>query len=71
MRYVVLLRGVNVGGVTITMAALRELLEQRGYAEVRTVLASGNALVASDASGVDVKADVEAALRERFGYDAW
>ena len=39
MRYVILLRGVNVGGVTLKMAELRELLEARGYSEVRTVLA--------------------------------
>ena len=71
MRYVILLRGVNVGGVTVKMAELRALLEARGYAGVRTVLASGNALVTSDASGAEVKADVEAALRERFGYEAW
>ncbi|TPX00977.1 DUF1697 domain-containing protein, partial [Schumannella luteola] len=71
MRYVILLRGVNVGGVTVRMAELRELLEGLGYGEVTTVLASGNALVTSDASAARVKADVEAALRERFGYDAW
>ncbi len=71
MRYVILLRGVNVGGVSVKMAALREALEELGYAEVRTVLASGNALVTSDASAASVKADVEAALRTRFGYDAW
>src|SRR5690606_14919491 len=46
-------------------------LEARGYREVRTVLASGNVLVTSDASAPEVKADVEAALRERFGYEAW
>jgi len=71
VRYVILLRGVNVGGVKMRMAALRELLTERGYADVATVLASGNALVTSTASAVEVKADVEAALRERFGYDAW
>jgi uncharacterized protein (DUF1697 family) len=71
VRYVILLRGVNVGGVTVKMAELRELLESLGYGEVRTVLASGNALVTSEASADAVKADVEAALRERFGYDAW
>lgn len=71
MRYVILLRGVNVGGVTVKMAELRELLETRGYDEVRTVLASGNALVTSAASASAVKTDVEAGLRERFGYDAW
>jgi len=71
VRYVVLLRGVNVGGVTVKMAELRELLEGLGYDGVKTVLASGNVLVTSDASASVVKSEVEAALRERFGYDAW
>jgi uncharacterized protein (DUF1697 family) len=68
---VILLRGVNVGGVTVKMIELRELLETLGYRDVKTVLASGNALVTSEASAASVKAEVEAALRERFGYDAW
>jgi uncharacterized protein (DUF1697 family) len=71
VRYVILLRGVNVGGVTVKMAELRELLESLGYGEVRTVLASGNALVTSEAAATAVKADVETALRARFGYPAW
>jgi len=71
VRYVILLRGVNVGGVTVKMIELRELLETLGYRDVKTVLASGNALVTSEASAASVKAEVEAALRERFGYDAW
>ncbi|TXK19692.1 DUF1697 domain-containing protein [Homoserinibacter sp. GY 40078] len=71
MEYAVLLRGVNVGGVNLKMAELRELLEQRGYEGVRTVLASGNVLLDSAASASAVKDDVEAALRDRFGYPAW
>ena len=53
MRYVILLRGVNVGGVSVKMAELRELLAGLGYDEVKTVLASGNALATSDASASD------------------
>lgn len=66
----ILLRGVNVGGVTVKMAALRELLTELGYDDVKTVLASGNALASSTASGVEVKTQVEAALKKQFGYDA-
>lgn len=43
-RWVALLRGVNVGGVTIRSADLRALLEGLGHHHVRTVLASGNAV---------------------------
>ena len=71
-RYIALLRGVNVGGITIRSADLRELFESLGFDDVRTVLASGN--VAFDSGRTDaaaLKRDVERALGERFGYEAW
>jgi uncharacterized protein (DUF1697 family) len=44
-RFVVLLRGVNVGkGNRVPMAEFRRLLEAQGHAEVRTLLNSGNAV---------------------------
>lgn len=44
-RYVVLLRGVNVGkGNRVPMAAFRALLAEQGCTGVRTLLNSGNAL---------------------------
>jgi len=70
MRYVILLRGVNVGGVTVKMAELRDMLTGLGYDEVKTVLASGNALATATASADEVKSQVEGALKQRFGYDA-
>jgi uncharacterized protein (DUF1697 family) len=72
VRLVVLLRGVNVGGVTIRSADLRACVEALGFTGVRTVLASGNVVLdASDEPLPDAKARVEAGLVERFGYDAW
>lgn len=73
MRWVVLLRGVNVGGVTVRSAALSACLQQAGFTGVRSVLASGNvALEAEDgASAQDVRSRAEAALRATFGYEAW
>lgn len=70
-RYVVLLRGVNVGGVTVKMADLAQTVRGLGYDEVRTVLASGNVLLTSAEAADTVKRRMEAALRERFGYEAW
>jgi uncharacterized protein (DUF1697 family) len=75
-RFAALLRGVNVGGITIKSAELAELFRSLGFSAVRTVLASGNVLFETDAptgsSGVvALKARIEAGLRERFGYDAW
>ena len=50
MRYVALLRGVNVGGNTkVPMADWRKLLEGLGYSNVRTLLNSGNAVFTAPA----------------------
>ena len=47
-RYVVLLRGINVGGhKKISMADLRVLLTDLGYGDVRTHLQSGNAVLSA------------------------
>ncbi|MFI8594311.1 DUF1697 domain-containing protein [Microbacterium sp. NPDC078428] len=68
--WVVLLRGVNVGGVTVRSAELRDLLAGLGFAAARTYLASGNARVASDLDAAALRGLLEPALSERFGYDA-
>src|SRR4029450_13209032 len=47
-RYLVLLRGINVGGRNkLPMAALRELLESHGHTNVSTYIASGNVILSS------------------------
>jgi len=70
-RYVALLRGVNVGGVTIKMSDLAELVSGLGYSDVKTVLASGNVLFTSSDAAAGAKSALQAALRTRFGYEAW
>lgn len=71
-RWVVLLRGVNVGGVTIRSADLRACVEALGFTGVRTVLASGNVVVdATEEPLESAKRRVEEGLGERFGYEAW
>jgi uncharacterized protein (DUF1697 family) len=69
--YVALLRGVNVGGVTVRSAALADMARGMGLADVRTVLASGNLLFSADEPAKKLKNRVEGALRDTFGYDAW
>jgi uncharacterized protein (DUF1697 family) len=72
VRWVVLLRGVNVNGVTIRSAALSAALGSAGFTGVRSVLASGNVtLVAHSQDPSTVKTEVEHVLRAAFGYDAW
>jgi len=70
-RYAAFLRGVNVGGVNLKMAAVADALTAAGFTAVKTVLASGNVLLDSKASVKAVRTKAEAALRETFGYDAW
>ena len=42
-RYVALLRGINVGGKnSVPMARLRAVLEELGFTDVATYIASGN-----------------------------
>ncbi len=72
MKYVALLRGVNVGGINMKMADVRKTFQALGFDDVKTVLASGNVLFASErADRVEVKADIERALAHDFGYEAW
>ncbi|MDK1359340.1 DUF1697 domain-containing protein [Arthrobacter sp. zg-Y1219] len=69
--YAVLLRGVNVGGVTVRSADLRSTLAALPVSGVKTFLASGNVTLSSEAATDELKSMVEAALRADFGYDAW
>lgn len=70
-KWIALLRGVNVNGITIRSADLADLFRGLGFADVRTVLASGNVVFGTDADASTLKTTVEQALRDRFGYDAW
>jgi uncharacterized protein (DUF1697 family) len=72
--WVALLRGVNVGGIAVKSADLAEVFRSLGHDPVKTVLASGNVRFGADAAAAargTLKADIEEALRVRFGYDAW
>jgi uncharacterized protein (DUF1697 family) len=70
-RFVVLLRGVNVGkGNRLPMAEFRRLLEAKGCTEVRTLLNSGNAVFSGAARSAKAHAKtVQAALQESFGLN--
>jgi uncharacterized protein (DUF1697 family) len=69
-RLVVLLRGINVGrNRQIPMADLRALLEQAGYADVQTLLRSGNVVLATDQAPGDAARAIEDRIAERFGFD--
>src|SRR3954467_8348751 len=70
-RYLVLLRGINVGGRNkVPMAALRELLESHGHTKVSTYIASGNVILTSDQSAAEIKRELEEALPKTFKLDS-
>ena len=71
-RYIALLRGINVGGITIKMAALADTVSALGHTGVKTVLASGNVVFDSEQTdAAALKTGLERALTEAFGYEAW
>lgn len=70
-KYAAFLRGVNVGGVNLKMTEVAAALTDAGFTQVRTILATGNVLLESTAGVSSVRKKAEAALRDRFGYDAW
>lgn len=69
--YLLLLRGINVGGKNIVpMAGLKACLEELGFQSVSTYIASGNVIVESDRAAAEVKNQVEAALTKSFKLDS-
>lgn len=71
MQYIILLRGVNVGGRTIKMAELKQLLENNGYEGVQTILQTGNAIIdTNELSIVKTQTHIESILSNAFSYQA-
>jgi len=69
--YLILLRGINVGGKNkVPMAPLRDLLEELGYTDVSTYIASGNVILRSGRAPGAIKRQIEAALPKRFRLDS-
>ena len=68
-RFVVLLRGVNVGkGNRVPMAGFRAALEELGHGSVRTLLNSGNAVFSSTGlSTSELAHGIASVVEARFG----
>jgi uncharacterized protein (DUF1697 family) len=61
--FVALLRAVNVGGTgKLLMSELTRMCEVAGFTAVRTYIASGNVVFASDGTEAQVKATLENSL---------
>jgi uncharacterized protein (DUF1697 family) len=67
MKYLALLRGINVGGnKKVDMKTLREVFESLGFTDVSTYINSGNVIFESDS---DDFSHIESALEEKFGFE--
>ncbi len=71
MRYVALLRAVNVGGNNkVTMPDLKDAFEAAGMTAVRTYINSGNVIFASEATDrAGLATTLRDAIRRRAGFD--
>lgn len=65
---ILLLRAVNVGGATLPMATLRTLLADLGATDVRTYIASGNAVLDVPGDPAAFDRAVEDAVERDFGF---
>lgn len=68
MRYVALLRGINVGGRNkVAMADLRQVAESLGHTEIATYIQSGNLVFTSpDDSAIDLADALEQEIAARL-----
>lgn len=72
MKYVALLRGINVGGKNkVAMAELKSCLELAGYANVKTFLNSGNVVFSSESfDQQEIAKHIEQLLIKYFTFDS-
>jgi len=69
--YVILLRGINVGGKNkIAMAKLKLFLEELGFKDVVTYIQSGNVVLRSDLGAKTLSARIEKSLPKKFKLDS-
>jgi len=68
LKYIALLRGINVGGTgLLPMKDLAALCESLGFASVRTYIQSGNVIFDSKLAESKVKKLLEGTLEKRMG----
>ena len=68
MRYVALLRAINVGGRTTTMTELRRIVEAFGVEDVSTYIQTGNVLFTSEKSRRTLGSALERHISKELGY---
>jgi uncharacterized protein (DUF1697 family) len=71
MKYVALLRGINVGGKkSIKMDALNEMMSSLGYKEIITYIQSGNVVFDSNEESIQkLQESVKDEIKNTFGHE--
>lgn len=70
MKYVALLRGINVGTTNrIDMKQLKALFEGLGYSNVSTYINSGNIRFESEQTAPEIRSTLETSFREQLRYE--
>lgn len=69
--YIVLLKGINVGGhKKVPMAELRELLGKSGFENVRTYIQSGNVILQSSENNLGhIEDTIKKEIFDHFGFE--
>lgn len=71
MKFVVFLRGINVGGKSrVKMAELEQLLTGLGYGGVKTYIQSGNVVLDAQEDEPALCARIREAFAARFGFES-
>ncbi|OHE62613.1 MAG: hypothetical protein A2Y36_03795 [Treponema sp. GWA1_62_8] len=69
-RYLVLIRGINVGGIVLKMDDLKALMAEFGFEKIRTYIQSGNAIFESDSDDVrELALRIKDIIRSRMGLE--
>lgn len=69
--YVALLRGIGPANPNQRHEKLRDVFEELGFEDVRTVISSGNVLFRSDSTDIEeMEATIEAAWPEKLGFSS-
>jgi uncharacterized protein (DUF1697 family) len=67
MKYIALLRGINVGGKhSVSMSSLSTVFQNLGYSHVRTYINSGNAIFNSESENFSI---IEPTLEKFYGFE--
>lgn len=71
MKYIALLKGINVGGhKKVPMAELRELLTKAGFSDVSTYIQSGNVFFKSSKKNIKaLEEDIQKIIVNHFGFE--